>query len=145
MRNKSVSSSNFSLLMIFLPIVLTMLISAGGVEIWPIDIFFLIILILVYHCILLPAGAFVKYQLNAEKIEIISVFTNKKKVYSLADDIYLYIYPSLVPHLVISKEIISSKQEAKKKIRCQEVGCVTLWGEFRSALSSYEKRATKLK
>lgn len=146
MKKAAATSSNFAPLKIILPMVLIALISAGGIALWPVYILFLLIVLFVYHGIFLaPAGAFVKYRFNDGQIEITNVIRKASKVYSMEDDVYLYIYPAFAPHLLISDKPLNSKKEAKKSIRSGETGCVTLWGEFRATLDSYEKKAVKLK
>ena len=146
MKKSPAASSNVAPLKIILPMVLIALISAGGIALWPVYLFFLLIVLFVYHGIFLaPAGAFVKYRFDDGQIEITNVIRKASKTYSLQDDVHLYIYPAFVPHLLISDKPINSKKEAKRLIRSGEAGCVTLWGEFRATLASYEKKAVKLK
>lgn len=145
MSSKPESGSNFAPLKIVLPFVLIAQISAGGIEIWPVYIFVLALVVLMYHRALRPAGAFARYQLHDDTIEVTNILTKQKKSYALQGEVYFYLYPSLIPHLLISDTQILSKREAKAKIKHKDVGCVTLWGEFRSTLSAYEKKAVRLK
>lgn len=144
MKKETVSSSNFTALMICLGYMLTMLISAGGIALWPVYIVVLLLFTWLYNGILSPAGAFVTYHLHADTLKITHVLTRQTNQYALQGVVHLYLYPALIPHLVISNVAIASKRDAKKLIRRKEVGCVTLWGKLRAALASYEKHATRL-
>ena len=144
MKKQNVTSENYTMLLLFIPCVLGISLRMDGLLMWLLAAFELLVLLFVYHCFLAPAGIFVKYRLEDEKISITNVIRKQTKVYSLQNDVHLYIYTAFISHLIISSKPIATKREAKKLIRSGEAGCVTLWGQMRDALAPYEKKATKL-
>ena len=141
---KKIKYSNWQLLYILIGYYICCFVSSQNPYSLPIFGGISLIYAVFLHCVIFaPVGLFVKYELTPSTITIFDYARRRTCVYQLSE-YKTYKYKSVLAFLVISKDQIESKAEAKRKLTDGTAAFVVLLGEARSCLRAWEKNVPSL-